>query len=157
MTPNPFVLSYGEPANWHCPDCGVLFKVFPGLPFDRANHNCAKQRDAPKICPCWFRLKDHSRVESFVAMGLVDPAGMTVETHAPDGSIDRWERREENGLHVFYPPKHYRDAEFYTPTDSPVRGIIVRGGPHQILKRVPRPDEEKLALRNRHSVDLGRR
>lgn len=146
----------GTPTNWLCPDCGVTFILYPELPFDKENHNCAKKRrEGPVECPCWWRLRDHMRVESFVVYGLVDPDGLTVETLAPDGSTQVWQRRRENGLDVFYPPKNYRDADFFNGPNS--AGAVMRPGPHQVLKLVPRPMQELLATNHQVSVDLGKR
>ncbi len=154
MAENFFVTTYGEPGSWVCPDCGIRFTIYPGLPFDRENHNCAKSRIKPKACRCWWVLKDDHRVESFVVDGLPFPDEMSVETLDPDGKPEFWDCREEGGNTVFYPPKHYKDAEFYRAELSVERGALMRPGPRQTLDLVDRPSQERLALKNRKTVDL---
>ena len=150
---NIFIEKYGTPRQWVCPDCGILFEIYPGgLPLTQDDHNCEKKRIAPKICPCWWRLIDDHRVESFVVVGLVAPEEMTIETLAPDGTKQFWERRRENGRDVFYPPQCYRDAEFAKAILDVERGALMRPGPKHILELVPRPMEEKLALHNRQTI-----
>lgn len=155
MSQNQFVLNFGTPHVWDCPDCGVRFMVYPGLPFDRENHNCAKKRsNFIPTCICWWVMLDDHRVESFVVEGLPYPDEMSIETLAPDGTKQYWERRQENGRDVFYPPKCYRDAEFHSALLAPERGALMQPGPRQKLCLKPRPQLERAALGNRHSVDL---
>lgn len=152
---NQFEEKYGTSRDWICPDCGVLFVVYQGLPFDESDHNCKKRRIAPKVCPCWFRLIDDHRVESFVVDGAPFPEEISVETLAPDGTKQFWESRREGTRTVFYPPQSYKDAEFYKATLAVERGALMRAGPRQILQLIPRPLQEKEALHNRSSILMG--
>mgnify|MGYP003394834706 CR=1 FL=1 len=147
---NIFTEKYGTPARWTCPDCGVLFILYPALPFDKDNHNCAKKRGRIPIAKAWYRLIDDHRVESLVFDGLAFPDDLTVETLSPTGETEFWTRRPENGRDVFYPPKHYTNGEFFNGE----RGAIVRPGPRQLFMLIPRPMQEKEALHNRVSARI---
>ncbi len=151
---NPFA-QFGTPTNYVCGDCGVLFVIYPNLPWNQDNHNCRKRRIAPKICPCWWVLTDDHRVECFVVQGAIDSDAISIETLAPDGTPEFWTRRRENGRDVFYPPPAYRDGEFHHAPLAVERGAVMRAGPRQILQLVPRPQEETLALHGRKSLIMG--
>lgn len=52
------------------------------------------------------RLDSDHLVQTFCVAGHADP-DQYVATLAPDGTEQRWDRREENDLLVFYPPDGY--------------------------------------------------
>lgn len=57
---------------------------------------------------CWYfyRLREDDFVSEFCVIGSADP-NQQVETMAPDGTIQQWEKRKEGNLIVFRPPDGY--------------------------------------------------
>ena len=53
----------------------------------------------PRPAWYWYELQDDCRVTAFCVAGAADP-GQYVESTAPDGTKERWRRREEGGLLV---------------------------------------------------------
>lgn len=54
----------------------------------------------------FYRLRDDHIVREFCVEGATDP-WQSVETLAPDGTLQRWHRRMEGDLMVFHPPDGY--------------------------------------------------
>jgi hypothetical protein len=58
----------------------------------------------------FYRLADDDFVREFCVAGATDPH-QTVRTLAPDGSEQRWDRREEGDLLVFRAPDGYAGSQ----------------------------------------------
>lgn len=131
---------YGAPKGWLCPDCGVLFMIHPGLPFD---HLCDKEiRSGPKESYFAYRLDSNSYVTEFIVFGDHDP-DQYVECHMPDDTVHRWDKRREGDLLVFKAPPGYDIS----------RGLGWRFD-KRLQYRVEMPDAmlEKFAMRGRVSA-----
>lgn len=92
----------------------------------------------------FFRLKDDHIVDSLVLANVnEDDPELRVETLAPDGTTQRWWRREEDGCLVFYPPDGY----------AGIQGLLLNYS-RNLQQHAPAPPEmmERLALRNRHTA-----
>lgn len=105
MSGNIFTQKYGVPKEWKCVDCGVMFIVYPGLPFD---HACSKHfRGEPKVAYYFYRINPgDDRVAEFCVLNAADP-NQYVESHMPDGTVLRWDKRIEGDLLVFKCPAEY--------------------------------------------------
>lgn len=53
------------------------------------------------------KLGNDDFIRRFVVVGGAKDPGMFVETEAPDGTLQRWLRIEEDGQSVFLPPDGY--------------------------------------------------
>jgi hypothetical protein len=140
--------SLGTPREWTCPGCGVLFTVYPALPFD---HKCEQARQEPRVCRYFYRLKDDDLVTEFCVANALDvptegfPDGQYVATRAPDGTLQRWAKRLEGDLLVFRPPDGYaggQGMEWHYDRRT------------QRHEPIDRPTLEKLALSGRVSVNF---
>jgi hypothetical protein len=66
--------------------------------------------NAPATAWYFYRLREDDFVAEFCVAGASDPT-QYVETLAPDGTCQRWARREEGDLLVFRPPDGYSGAQ----------------------------------------------
>lgn len=96
------------------------------------------------LCYYFYRLKEDDCVREFCVAGAVDP-DQYVETLAPDGTPQRWEKRQEGDLLVFHPSDGYAGDQclLWSYNKSLQRG-----------EAMPREQLEKLALSMRCSVCL---
>ena len=99
----------------------------------------------PRTAHYFYRLKDDNLVSQFCVANSGDP-NQWVETMAPDGTMQRWQKREEGDLVVFYPPDALASQQVIGWAYN--RDL-------QIGKPMPREELEKLALHHRVSVNFG--
>lgn len=96
----------------------------------------------PRTAHYFYRLKDDDFVSEFCVANSADP-GQYVETLAPDGTAQRWDRRDEGDLAVFRPPDGYSGSQ----------GVLWAYDRRlQRGEAMPRVQLERLALRCRVSV-----
>lgn len=96
----------------------------------------------PRRAFYFYRLRDDHLVSEFCVANHGDP-NQYVETLAPDGTAQRWARREEGDLLVFSPPDGYAGAQ----------GLLWAYDKRlQLGRPMPRPMLERLALNMRKSV-----
>lgn len=134
---NIFVEKYGEPDRWQCPDCGVLFDIYPALPFE---HLCSSQiRYAPAKVYYFFRGNPLTGLVEFCLTGDPDHTA-SVKCTMPGGEYIEWQKYSDGDLTVFRGPKDY-DVRF---------GIDFRFD-KRLLRAVPMPDHlaQKEAMRYR--------
>jgi len=97
----------------------------------------------PRTAYYFYRVReDDSLIREFCVAGHADP-NQYVETLAPDGTLQRWQKREEGDLLVFWPPDGY----------AGMQGVLwCYDRRLQIGEPMPRPQLERELLRNRHTV-----
>ena len=102
----------------------------------------------PKTAFYFYRLKDDDFVKEFCVANHADPT-QYVETLARDGTLQRWDKREEGDLLVFRPPDSYAG-------DQPLMWMCNRD--LQVVEPLSEERRQLLeteALCRRVSVDLG--
>jgi hypothetical protein len=96
----------------------------------------------PRIAFYFYRLMRDDFVREFCVANHADPH-QTVETLAPDGTHQCWDRREEGDLLIFRPPDGYAgDQGLLWSYDRRL----------QIGQALPRPALEHEALNGRISI-----
>jgi hypothetical protein len=95
----------------------------------------------PRQAWYFYRLKDDNLISEFCVANGADP-NQYVETPAPDGSLQRWDKREEGELIVFHPPDGYFGGPVGWMYDKTI----------QIGQAMPREELERQALRCRTSM-----
>jgi hypothetical protein len=96
------------------------------------------------VATYFYRLKEDDFVAEFCVANSHDP-DQWVGTLAPDGSLQQWAKRDENGLVVFRPPDGYTGSQgMEWHYDKRM----------QVHEAAPRELMEKLALNNRVSVNF---
>lgn len=93
----------------------------------------------------FYRLKDDDLIGEFCVANAADP-DQEVETINPDGTMEKWEKRQEGDLLVFRPPSGY--------SGGPVCWMYNRN--LQIGVAMPREELERQALRCRRSTVVKR-
>lgn len=89
----------------------------------------------------FYRLRNDNYIREFCVANWSDPR-QYVETPAPDGTTQRWDRRSERGMLVFRAPDGYSGGPIGWVYDRELqRGVAA-----------PRDELERLAIDNRYSV-----
>lgn len=128
---------YGTPHNWSCPDCGVLFVLYPALP---SNHLCSSEiRYAPEVVYYFFRGNPTSGDTEFCITGQGDP-GQSVKVVLLSKDEVKLDGRQQGDLTVFSIPNDW----------NPSLGILWFYD-KRLQTAAPLPDElhQKEALRGR--------
>lgn len=142
--PTPTFDHLGPPDNWTCPKCGERWLVFPGLPMEcrckGAKYN--PHLRGPRTFYFYYVLTEDHRVHSLhlIDADAADPL-LRVESPLPEG-VAKWDRREENGELVFYPPSEAASRDHYLRYDERI----------QRHEELPRHLHHRAALRGRHSA-----
>lgn len=96
----------------------------------------------PETAYYFFRIRDNEVVKEFCVANAKDP-NQYVESTAPDGSKQRWDKRWDCDLLVFHPPDGYSD---FQPLGWVYDKRLQNGEP------VPQEEMERLATNMRVSA-----
>ena len=107
MNPHIIIPNKELEKPWTCPRCRKTYMILPSL-FKTEDHMCDDLVATQPREAYWFeRLRnDDYIVEVCVANWQGDP-DQVIETKAPDGTIQQWEKRFEGDLMVFKAPDGY--------------------------------------------------
>lgn len=132
-----FTIRYGTPKEWTCPDCGILFIIYPAIPFE---HLCSDQiRYAPETVYYFFRGEPSSGRTDFCITYDNDP-NQYVEISLTSGDRVRVARTADGDLTVFRLPLDW----------NPHHGISWSYDKRlQVARKLPEEMHKKEALRGR--------
>jgi hypothetical protein len=138
-TIDPLSLSPAFTA-WRCPRCLVVLTLAPNMRGE--DHVCGiASGTRPKTAWYFDRLRDDNFIYEFCVANSGDPR-QYVDSRAPDGSMQRWRKREEGDLVIFTAPDGYVGGPIGWAYDRHL----------QIGEMMPLEERGKLALRNRVSA-----
>lgn len=137
---NLFEEKYGTPRKWLCPDCGVLFIIYPALePFA---HLCDKHiRGLPEPAFYYYQLDSHSGVTELRIENARDP-DCTMEI-VLDNAPFRCDKRWQGNTLIFHVPQGY----------DLTKGVAIKWNRRlQTLKPLPDAEIERRAMGNKVSA-----